>query len=126
MIKGGVCFVHDRQQWLLAKVSRGRSHLYIADLKVAQPVCLSTRCGEDPWMGHACYDHLNFDALRKMGLVNMVRGLPVLDHLDQLCDSYLAGKHRHTPSSRVAKFRANKFLNVTFTMIGCLMWQLPL
>lgn len=63
MIEGGISFVRHQQRQLLAKVSRGHSRLYIVDLKVAQPVFLSARCGEDPWLCHACYGHLNFDAL---------------------------------------------------------------
>ena len=32
-----------------------------------------------------------------MGREALVRGLPKLEQVDQLCDAFLAGKHRRTP-----------------------------
>jgi transposase InsO family protein len=111
-IEGGTCLIRDDKRRLLAKVSRGRSRLYIADIKVAQPVCLAARTGEDPWLWHGRFGHLNFDSLRKLGRNDMVRGLPQLNHPDELCDSCLAGKHRRAPFPRAAKYRADRLLDL--------------
>jgi hypothetical protein len=35
--------------------------------------------------------------LRKMGREGLVRGLPILSQVDQICEACLAGKHRRTP-----------------------------
>jgi transposase InsO family protein len=112
LIGDGTCTVRDRRRCLLAKVKRGCNRLYIADLKVDQPVSLLARGGEDPWLWHARYGHLNFDALAKLGREDMVRGIPVLNHPDALCDSCLAGKQRRISFPCVAKYRADKLLEL--------------
>jgi hypothetical protein len=61
---------------------------------------------EEPWLWHACYGHLSFDALGR--LEKMVRGLPHIKHADELCDSCLAGKQRRLPFPMVASYRATE------------------
>ncbi|XP_066163729.1 uncharacterized protein [Oryza sativa Japonica Group] len=43
---------------------------------------------------------------------NMVRELPAIDHVDQLCDGCLAGKQRRLPFPEEAKFRAQEALEL--------------
>jgi hypothetical protein len=69
----------------------------VVTLQIAQPVCLAARHGEDAWRWHARYGHLNLDALRRLSSRGMVHGLPAIEHVDQLCDSCLAGKQRRAP-----------------------------
>jgi len=59
---------------------------------------------EEPWLWHARYGHLSFDALGK--LEKMVRGLPHIEHASELCDSCLAGKQRRLSFPKMAKYRA--------------------
>ena len=61
--------------------------MYPLDLKVEQPVCLAARHTEEPWIWHARFRHLSFDALGR--LEKMVRGLPHIKHEGELCDSCL-------------------------------------
>jgi hypothetical protein len=97
-ISGGVLRLRDRQNRLLAtRVPRARNRLYVVALQIAQPVCLAARHGEDAWRWHARYGHLNLDALRRLSSRGMVHGLPAIEHVDQLCDSCLAGKQRRAP-----------------------------
>jgi len=70
--------VRDREQWLLAKVKRSQNQLYLLDLKVEQPICLAARRMEEPWLWHARYGHLSFDALDR--LEKMVTELPHIEH----------------------------------------------
>jgi hypothetical protein len=49
----------------LAKVKRSKNQLYMLDLKIVQPVCLTVRHKEEPWL--AClFEHPSFDTLGKM------------------------------------------------------------
>ena len=93
-IRGGVMQVRDEQQRLLAKISRGPGRLYVLELAIARPICLAAHAKEDAWRWHARFGHTNFAALRKMGREGLVRGLPVLSQVEQLCEACLAGKHR--------------------------------
>lgn len=43
---------------------------------------------------------------------DMVRGLPLIDHVDQVCDSYLAGKQRCAPFPAHAKHFAEHLLDL--------------
>lgn len=63
---------------------------------------------EDPWLWHARYDHLNFQALRKLANTNIVVGLPHLKHFDQVCDGCLMGKQRCIPFPHETTFRGEK------------------
>ena len=72
------------------KVKCSRNRLYLLDLKVEQPVCLAARHTEEPWLWHARFGHLSFDAFGR--LEKMVRGLPHIKHEGELCDSCLVGK----------------------------------
>ena len=80
----GFLKLFDRRQRLLAKVPRARNRLYTVTLDIARPVCLAAVCSDDSWRWHARYGHLNFDALRKLARQGMVRGLPHINHVEQL------------------------------------------
>jgi len=97
LVEEGVMRIHDEERRLLAKVHRSPSRLYMLDVEIAQSVCLAAHTTEDAWLLHARFGHINFSALRKMGREALVRGLPKLEQVDQLCDACLAGKHRRTP-----------------------------
>ena len=66
LIKDRVLRIRDWEQQLLAKVKRSLNRLYLLDLKVEQPVCLAARHTEEPWLWHARFGHLSFDALGRL------------------------------------------------------------
>ena len=63
LIKDGVLKIRDWEQRLLAKVRRSENRLYHLNLKVEQPICLAAQRMKEPWLWHARYGHLSFDAL---------------------------------------------------------------
>jgi gag-polypeptide of LTR copia-type/GAG-pre-integrase domain/Zinc knuckle len=76
--------VYDRKERLLIRVERARNRLYILNLDVAQPICLTAHLDRDVWRWHACYGHLNFQALRKLSQEGLVEGLLLVNHVEQL------------------------------------------
>jgi hypothetical protein len=48
------------------------------------------------WRWHELFGHQSFDALASMARHDMVRGLPLIEKVGELCDTYLAGKQRRT------------------------------
>uniref|UniRef100_A0ACD5X227 Uncharacterized protein n=1 Tax=Avena sativa TaxID=4498 RepID=A0ACD5X227_AVESA len=112
MIRDGTMHVRDRNRRLLAKVERSRNRLYKVPLQIAQPICLSARRGSDAWRWHERLGHQHFAALEKMARTSMVRGLPKIDHVDELCDACLAGKQRRAPFPQTDKFRAMEKLEL--------------
>jgi hypothetical protein len=60
------------------------------------------------WLWHMRYGHLNFLALRKLSQEEMVRGLPEVEHVDQVCSNCLIGKQRWTPFPHQAEYRVEE------------------
>lgn len=51
-------------------------------------------------------------ALRKMARDDMVRGLPMVEEVDQLCEACLAGKQKRTPFPDQSQWRAERSLEL--------------
>jgi hypothetical protein len=74
----------------------------VLELNLARPVHLAVHVGEGAWRWHARFEHTNFAALRKMQREELVRGLPLLDQVKQLCEACLTWKQWCTPFSQEA------------------------
>jgi len=61
---------------------------------------------------HGRFGHLGFDNLQKLVHNKMVRGLPSLDHVNQVCGVCLAGKQRRAPFPDNARRRAAHALDL--------------
>jgi hypothetical protein len=109
-IEDGALYIRDQERRLLAKVRCTGNRLYLLDLKIKQPVCLAALRTEEPWLWHARFGHLGFDALG--WLEKMVRGMPHIKHAGELCDGCLAGKQRRLPFPKAAKYRAGNALEL--------------
>jgi len=94
VLEDGFLWGYDRQRMLIMKVPRAANRLYILNLDRVDPVCLFSSMDDSSWKWHARYGHLNFQALRQLGQKEMVRGLPCINHVDQVCDGCLVGKQR--------------------------------
>jgi transposase InsO family protein len=112
MIGDGVLRVHDTKRNLLAKVKRSTNRCYKVDLQVTQPVCLAAHGDDEAWLWHARFEHLSFDALKELARHGMVRGLPRIEHVGELCDSCLAGKQRRRSFPKTARYRADEQLEL--------------
>ncbi|WVZ48804.1 LOW QUALITY PROTEIN: hypothetical protein U9M48_000211 [Paspalum notatum var. saurae] len=92
--------------------SRSSNRLYKVSLTLARPVSLLA-CGEDDaWRWHERFGHLGFDGLKKLNRGAMVRGLPQLDHPDQLCEACLTGKQQRGSFPQEARYRGKERLDL--------------
>jgi hypothetical protein len=105
-IEVGVLCLYDVQRLLLAKVHHSPDRLNILDMTIAASVCLTAQVDDVAWRWHERYGHLNFQALRKLGRVDMVRGLPVINHINQICEDYVLAKQKRMSFSKATKYRA--------------------
>jgi len=97
LVEDGMMRVRDEDRRLLAKIPRSPGRLYTLDINIARPVCLAARTDDDAWRWHARFGHIHFAALRKMGREELVRGLPIIDQVQQVCEACLAGKQKRAP-----------------------------
>jgi hypothetical protein len=111
-IESGILRLYDLQRQLLAKVHQSPSRLYFLDMNIAAPVCLTARVGDVAWRWHERYGHLNFQALRKLGRGEMVKGLPAIDHIEHVCEDCVLVKQKRTPFPQTAKYRAQEELEL--------------
>ena len=112
LIEHGILRIWDRHRRLLAKVTRGANRLYVLDVQVAQPLCLAARRDDEAWQWHERFGHLHFEALKRLGATEMVRGLPCLDHVEQFCDICVMTKQRRLPFPQRTSFRAKERLEL--------------
>ncbi|KAK3121821.1 hypothetical protein QOZ80_8BG0661360 [Eleusine coracana subsp. coracana] len=111
-IEDGVLQVWNTLRRLLAKVNRGSNRLYVLHVEVAQPLCLAARRDDDAWRWHEHFGHLNFEALKQLGVKEMVQDLPCIDHVEQLYDTCVLTKQWRLPFPRQASFRAQERLEL--------------
>jgi hypothetical protein len=57
------------------------------------------------------FGHLNFRALRTLTQQELVKGLPEIEQVDQLCTCCLVGKQRRAPFPRQAEHHAESVLD---------------
>lgn len=111
-VKHGFMRIRDEEMRLIAKIRRSPGRLYKLDVTLGRPVCLTARVGDDAWRWHVRFGHANFTALRKMGREQLVRGMPLLKQVEQVCEACLAGKHRRAPFPQSAEHRQTKPLGL--------------
>jgi hypothetical protein len=112
VLHDGFLRLWDRAGTLVAKVKRASNRLYILYLDVDRPVCLAAQGTSPTWRWHSRYGHLNFRGLKRLVESEMVRGLPQIDHVDQVCDSCLTGKQKRATFSSVARYHAEEKLEL--------------
>lgn len=86
-LEHGVLRIFEPGRKLLARVEHSASCLYLINLNIGRPVCLSVRSDETAWRWHARFGHLSFQSLRRLANHDMVRGLPPIEPVEQVCDA---------------------------------------
>lgn len=72
---------------------------------------------EKSWLWHVRFGHLGSAVLGQLG--KMVRGLPRIDHIGELCDSCLAGKHMWLTFPKATRYRAADALELFHGNLCC-------
>ncbi|CAA6674013.1 unnamed protein product [Spirodela intermedia] len=113
--------LRDEEAWVVDTgatnhMSGSRTAFTELDTKVlgtlVRQVCLEARAVEEAWKWHARLGHVNMTALRKMAREELVRGLPAVGQVDQLCEACLAGKQKRSPFPQQGEYRARRVLEL--------------
>jgi hypothetical protein len=112
VIEREVLRIRDLECRLLAKVFHSANQLYILEVELARPVCLAAKTTDNAWLWHARFGHLNFPGMRKLAKEDMVRGLPEVEHVDQVCSGCLVGKHRRAGFPHTIEYRVEEVLEL--------------
>ncbi|GJS30368.1 zinc finger, CCHC-type containing protein [Tanacetum coccineum] len=114
IMDGNKLTLYDKSKKLLMKVERSKNRLYSIRLQIDTPICLLANVDNQAWLWHARLGHLNFDDINKMTRKNLVEGIPRINHVGQICDACLLGKHSRTPFPNHAKFRSKNPLDLVY------------
>ncbi|KAI0515512.1 hypothetical protein KFK09_008177 [Dendrobium nobile] len=112
VMQGEQLFLFDKQGSKLAEVQKNSNWLYLLNLKIGRPICLSASLKIDAWLWHARFGHINFQTLKEMQRGKLVHGIPEIDHPVQICDGCTVDKQHRLPFPRETKFRAEKPLQL--------------
>lgn len=81
-------------------------------MEVTRAICLAARHDDEAWHWHERFSHLHFEALGKLGHEEMVREMPRIDHVEQLCDTCVITKLKRRSFPHQASYCAQEQLEL--------------
>jgi hypothetical protein len=112
-IDDSILRIREQSQKMLARVLRRPDWLYLLELDVARLMCLTARGKEEAWQWRSRMGYVNMKAMWDMAREELLRGLPMIKQIDQLCDASLAGKQRRNVFLTEEQYWAGR------TMVTC-------
>ncbi|KAK4425519.1 hypothetical protein Salat_1745900 [Sesamum alatum] len=99
-----VVFTDKTKKNLLLKVPMSRNNMFplvINDEKKALAALLE----DETWLWHNRYGHLNFITLSLLSNQHLVNGLPMIRHIDMVCESCVVGKQNRDSFPKSSNMR---------------------
>jgi len=79
--------------------------------------CLRVITNTEVWSWHLKLRHLNFTSLNMLVRKKMVKGIPYIDHLDEVCESCILNKNHKTSFAKEVNWKVNKPLELMHTNV---------
>ncbi|KAH9671981.1 hypothetical protein KPL70_017541 [Citrus sinensis] len=108
-------FLRDDKGNLITKVRMSKNRMFPLNIQNDVAKCLKVCHKDQSWTWHLRYGHLNFGGLELLSKKNMVKGLPYINHPDQLCEGCLLGKQFRKSFPNESNSRAQKPLELIHT-----------
>lgn len=86
----------DARGNLIACVKMTKNRLFPLTLRHDTLKCMKGVIKDESWLWHLRFGHLNFEGLKLLSTKNMVKGLPHIDHPNEVCEGCILGKHQCT------------------------------
>ena len=99
----------------MANVPMTRNRMFLLNIQHDVIRCLNACFKDSSWLWHLRFGHLNFGGLQLLAKTMMVRGLPYIEHPNQLCTGCLHGKQSRKSFPKEASTRATKSLQLVHT-----------
>ena len=111
-----IIFDDEKMDNVIAKVVMGGNRCFPLSLESMAPTAMKAFvAGEDSWLWHRRFGHLNFESLRKMQQKELVFGLPIVAELQDVCEGCVTGKLHREKFSRAETWRAKLPLELVHT-----------
>ena len=104
--------IRDKRGRLVEKVQMMKNHMFFLNVQGGDVKCLSACVKNNFCLWHLRFGHLNFGGLRLLEKKSMVRGLPFINHPEQLCEGCLIDKHHQSNFPKETTSRASKPLQL--------------
>ncbi|XP_020263380.1 uncharacterized protein LOC109839362 [Asparagus officinalis] len=75
-------FLQDQKCRLIAKVHMSKNQMFMLSLQGIGVKCLKSCTNDLAWVWYLRFGHLNFDSLKTLADRSMMKGLPIIDHLE--------------------------------------------
>ncbi|KAK9100717.1 hypothetical protein Scep_024147 [Stephania cephalantha] len=106
--------IKDDKNNFIAKVSMSKNRMFSINIQNDVAKCLKACYKNASWLWHLRFGHLNFGGLEQ-SKKEMVKGLPRINHPDQLCEGCLVGKQFRKSFPKESESRAKKPLELIHT-----------
>ncbi|KAK8913818.1 hypothetical protein KSP39_PZI024059 [Platanthera zijinensis] len=110
--KKDACEIRDRDRILVGKVDMTPNKMFPIKFGGDSLNCLSAVVDDKSMLWHHRFGHLNFGALTEMGRSQLVRGLPVVEKTEKLCEGCIFGKHSRSSFPKDGAWRASRPLQL--------------
>ena len=107
--------IKDDKNRLITKVPMTKNRMFVINIQNDVANCLKACYKHASWLWHLRFGHLNFGSLELLSKKNMVKGLPSINHPDQVCEGCLLGKQFRKSFPRESDSRAKKPLELIHT-----------
>ncbi|KAK2456950.1 putative mitochondrial protein [Trifolium repens] len=107
--------IRDHSSKVIVKVPMSRNRMFVLNIQNDVAQCLKMCYKEESWLWHLRYGHLNFGGLELLSKKDMVRGLPYINHPNQVCEGCLLGKLFKMSFPKESSSRAQKPLELIHT-----------
>ncbi|CAJ2640870.1 unnamed protein product [Trifolium pratense] len=114
-LKNNNLSIRDHSNKFIAKVSMSRNRMFVLNIQNDVAQCLKMCYKEESWLWHLRFGHLNFGGLELLSKKEMVRGLPYINHPNQVCEGCLLGKQFKMSFPKESSSRAQKPLELIHT-----------
>jgi hypothetical protein len=86
--------------------------MYRLVLQVAGPLYHAVHQDDEARRWHERLGHANFISLERMSKLQMVCGLPLINHAEQFCDTCMLAKHHRGTFLKQSKYHMDKALEL--------------
>ncbi|CAJ2657878.1 unnamed protein product [Trifolium pratense] len=114
-LKNNNLSIRDHSNKFIAKVPVSRNRMFVLNIQNDVAQCLKMCYKEESWLWHLRFGHLNFGGLELLSKKEMVRGLPYINHPNQVCEGCLLGKQFKMSFPKESSSRAQKPLDLIHT-----------
>ena len=111
------CKVYHEEKGLIMSTQMSSNRMYVIYAPVVIPMCLKAAGTDDTKLWHYRYAHLSFKGLNTLAKKEMVKGLPILQEIEEICADCVIGKQHRDSIPKASNWRATEKLQLVHSDI---------